>query len=64
MVEFYNVKKKAKVQIAADKIEKKIYKRTLKSGKVSERYGFAAVDDDGTKLAKFCSKADFESLGE
>jgi hypothetical protein len=63
MIEFYNVRKKSKVQIPEDKIEKKVYKRKLKSGKISERYGFAAVDDDGTKLAKFCSKADFDNLG-
>lgn len=64
MIEFYNVKKKEKVQIPADKVEKKEYKRTLKSGKESVRYAFASVDDDGTKLTKFCSKADYDSLGK
>jgi hypothetical protein len=64
MIEFYNVKKKEKVQIAEDKVEKKEYKRTLKSGKESVRYAFASVDEDGTKLTKFCSKADYDSLGE
>lgn len=62
MIEFYNVKKKVKVQVSPEKVGKKIYKRELKSGKISERYGFAAIDDDGTKMAKFCSKADFDSL--
>ena len=63
MIEFYNVRKKAKVQISEDQVEKKEYKRTLKSGKESIRYAFAAVDEDGTKLTKFCNKADYDSLG-
>jgi hypothetical protein len=62
MIEFYNVRKKEKVSISKDKVEKKEYKRTLKSGKESIRYAFAAVDEDGTKLTKFCSKADYDSL--
>ena len=44
MIEFYNVRKKEKVSISKDKVEKKEYKRTLKSGKESIRYAFAAVD--------------------
>jgi hypothetical protein len=62
MVEFYNVKKKQKVSISEADIEKKVYERTLKSGQLSQRYAFKAVDDDGTKLTKFCSKADFDAL--
>jgi hypothetical protein len=62
MIEFYNVKKKKRVQVAPEKVEKKIYKRILKSGKESIRYAFAAVDEDGTKLTKFCSKSDYDSL--
>lgn len=62
MIEFYNVKKKTKVQIPSDRVEKKEYKRILKSGKESIRYAFAAIDDDGTKLTKFCSKADYDEL--
>ena len=62
MIQFYNVKKKEKVQIPEDQVEKKEYKRTTKSGKETIRYAFAAVDDDGTKLTKFCSKADFDAL--
>ena len=62
MIEFYNVKKKSKVQIPEDRVEKKVYTRKLKSGKESTRYAFASVDDDGTKLTKFCSKADYDSL--
>lgn len=63
MIEFYNVKKKAKVQIAADLVEKKQYNTVTKKGKETTRYAFKAVDDDGTKLTKFCSKADYDKLG-
>lgn len=62
MIEFYNVRKKEKVKISEGDVQKKEYKRILKSGKESIRYGFTAVDDDGTKLTKFCSKADYDSL--
>jgi hypothetical protein len=62
MIEFYNVRKKAKVSIPKAEVEKKEYRRTLKSGKESVRYAFAAIDEDGTKLTKFCSKADYDSL--
>ena len=61
-VEFYNVKKKAKVQIDESKIEKVKYERETKSGKTQIRYAFKAVDDDGTSLTKFCSEADWKAL--
>ena len=63
MIEFYNVKKKTKVQISESDVEKKTYERTSKAGKVSIRYALAAVDADGTKLTKFCSKDVYDSLG-
>ena len=62
MIEFYNVKKKTKVSIDESKVEKHVYERKLKSGKIQNRYAFKAVDEDGTKLTKFCSKADFDSV--
>ena len=62
MIEFYNVKKKEKVLIAEEKVSKKTYEKTTKSGKLSIRYCLKAVDDDGTKLTKFCTKADFDSV--
>ena len=61
-VEFYNVKKKAKVQIEESKIEKVKYERETKTGKTQIRYAFKAVDDDGTSLTKFCSEADWKAL--
>ena len=62
MIEFYNVKKKSKVSIDESKVEKKTYERTSKSGKKTIRYAFAAVDEDGTKLTKFCSKEAYDSI--
>lgn len=63
MIEFYNVKKKTKVQISEDQVARKTYERVTKSGKTTIRYALAAVDDDGTKLTKFCSKDVHDSLG-
>ena len=62
MIEFYNVKKKCKVQIDESKVTKKTFEQTLKSGAVKVRHAFQSVDDDGTKLTKFCSKALFDAL--
>lgn len=62
MIEFYNVKKKVRVEIPSGEVKGKTYERTTKNGKLSVRYAFSAVDDDGTKLTKFCSKADYDAL--
>ena len=62
MIEFYNVKKKSKVKINESDVEKKTYERTTKSGKKTIRYALAAVDDDGTKLTKLCSKDAYDSI--
>lgn len=61
-IEFYNVKKKKKVKIAAAKIKKVTYDRKLSDGKTQRRYAFKAVDDDGTNLTKFCSEKDWKEL--
>ena len=61
-MEFYNVKKKKTVEIAEGDITAVEYKRTTKNGKNVVRYGLRAVDDDGTKLAKFCSKEVYDRL--
>ena len=62
MIEFYNVKKKTKVQVSESDVEKKTYERITKAGKKTIRHALAAVDDDGTKLTKFCSKDVYDSL--
>jgi hypothetical protein len=60
-IEFYNVKKKEKVQIDEKQVKKVEYKRETSKGE-SVRYAFRAVDDDGVNLTKFCSKADYDKL--
>ena len=62
MIEFYNVKKKAKVKISEADVKKHKFEKATKDGGVRVRYAFKAVDDDGTKLTRFCSKADYEAL--
>ena len=62
MIEFYNVKKKQKVQIDESKVSKHAYEKTSKSGKLTIRYALKAVDEDGTNLAKFCSKAAYDAI--
>ena len=60
-IEFYNVKKRKKVTISSDKVEKVKYERETASG-TQTRYAFKAVDDDGTKLTKFASKDSWDAL--
>lgn len=62
MIEFYNVRKKAKVSIPESKVKKVEYKSTTKVGKEVIRYGLKSVDEDGTKLTKFVSRATYDSL--
>lgn len=62
MIEFYNVKKKEKVQIDESNVSRHSMERTTKTGKISTRYALRAIDDDGVKLTKFCSKADYDKI--
>ena len=62
MQELYNVKKKAKVRIDDSKCTKVVYSRKTKSGAGQEHYAIKAVDDDGTHLTKFITKAAYEAL--
>tara|TARA_R110000824_G_scaffold669_5_gene4183 strand:- start:58 stop:249 length:192 start_codon:yes stop_codon:yes gene_type:complete len=62
MIEFYNVRKRKKVQIEQDQIEKRLLESKTKSGALRTRYAFAAIDDDGTKMLKFCKKEDYDSF--
>ena len=61
-IEFYNVKKKMKVKILTSDVKKVTYEKVSKAGKKITRYGFKAKDEDGTNLAKFCSKSDFDTV--
>lgn len=60
-IEFYNVKKRKKVSIGENQIEKVEYKRETSKG-TQVRYAFRAKDDDGTNLTKFVSKADYDKV--
>lgn len=62
MITFYNVKKKQKVEIDPSEVKKVEIKSVSKNGKERIRYALKAVDSDGTKLTKFCSKEDFLNL--
>jgi hypothetical protein len=57
-MEFYNVKKRKKVNIDDANIKKTIY-----DGRGGQkRHAVRAIDDDGTALTKFVSKETFDSL--
>jgi hypothetical protein len=60
-IEFYNVKKKAKVQIEESKVTKVKYEKENKDGSKKTSYAFKAVDDDGTKLTKFAGEKDWKA---
>tara|TARA_Y100001973_G_C5134512_1_gene299585 strand:+ start:123 stop:314 length:192 start_codon:yes stop_codon:yes gene_type:complete len=62
MIQFYNVKKKQKVLISEDKVEKVKIEKPSKNGVLRTRYAFKAVDEDGTKLTRFCSEADYNNF--
>lgn len=63
MIEFYNVKKKERVSISEDKVQKvKLEKPTKDGSSIRVRYILKAVDEDDTKLTKFCSKSTYDSL--
>jgi hypothetical protein len=61
-IEFYNVKKRKKVKIEESNVTKVTYERKTSSGDVQIRYAVKAVDDDGTNLTKFCSKANWDAI--
>ena len=60
-IEFYDVRKREKVQVPEDAVRKVRYERETKSGKTSVRHAFRA-EYDGSKMTKFVSKRDWEAL--
>ncbi|HEX2358472.1 MAG TPA: hypothetical protein VHH72_01515 [Solirubrobacterales bacterium] len=60
-IEFYDVKKREKVQIPEPNVKKVKYERETKSGKMSIRYALRA-ENEGTKLTKFVSESDWKAL--
>lgn len=60
-VEFYDLKKKEKVQVPESAIRKVTYERQTKAGKTSVRYGLKA-EHEGSRMTKFVSQSDWEAL--
>jgi hypothetical protein len=60
-IEFYDVKKREKVDVPESEVRKVKYERTTKAGKPSVRHAFRA-EYDGSKMTKFVSKDDWEAL--
>lgn len=60
-IEFYDVKKRAKVSVSDTDVKKRKYERPTKSGGVQTRYAVRA-QVDGTNLTKFVSKDMYDSL--
>jgi hypothetical protein len=60
-IEFYDVKKREKVQVPESDVRKVKYETTTKTGKQSVRYAFRATYN-GSKLTKFASEADWNAL--
>lgn len=63
-MKFYNVRKKAAVEIPDEQCTKRIYVKRNPDGTMSNKktYGVTAVDDDGTKCTKFLKKDVYEAL--
>lgn len=57
-IEFYDVKHRTKVTVPQERITKVTF--TQANGQV--RYAFRGTTDDGRKLTKFCSKADWDAM--
>jgi len=60
-IEFYDVKLREKVTIPESNVRKTTFERTAKDGSTQTRYALRA-ENQGTKLTKFCSKADWDAL--
>lgn len=60
-IKFYNVKKRASVELEETGCYKVVYKKETSKG-VQERFAVRAKDDDGTNLTKFINKATFDGL--
>ena len=60
-IEFYDVKLREKVSIPESEVRKTTYEREGKEGKANVRYALRA-ENEGTKLTKFVSQADWEAL--
>ena len=60
-IEFYDVRKRAKVSVDEGQIRKTSYERQTKAGKTQVRYALVA-QVEGSKLTKFVSKDTWDAL--
>lgn len=60
-IQFYDVKSRQKVSIPESSVRKTKYERTTKDGSTQTRYALRTTFN-GTKLTKFCSRADWDAL--
>ncbi len=60
-MQFYDVKNKEKIEVAQDKVKKKKFNITTKTGKEMVRYAFVGELADGRSVTKFCSESDFNA---
>lgn len=63
-MKFYNVRKKAAVEIPDEQCTKKVYVKRDAKGNYTDKktYGVTAIDDDGTRVTKFLRKDVYDSL--
>ena len=60
-IQFYDVRRREKVDVPESNIKKTSFERTTKAGKLQIRYALRA-EVGGSKLTKFVSKADWDAL--
>ena len=60
-IEFYDVRKRAKVSVDMKDIKKRTFTRETKNGSTQTRYAVVA-EVDGSKLTKFVSEETYNSL--
>jgi len=60
-IQFYDVRRREKVDVPEANIKKTSFERTTKAGKLQVRYALTALMD-GSKLTKFVSKVDWDAL--
>jgi hypothetical protein len=60
-IEFYDVKKRAKVSVSASQVKKTKYERPTKDGGTQVRYALKA-EVDGSRLTKFVSKETWDQV--
>ncbi len=60
-IQFYDVRKRAKVDVPEGQIKKKKYERKTKSGATQVRYALVA-EFEGAKLTKFVNQKEWEAV--